>query len=147
MLRAAREDGLSVVYRPWETALLLSGVVPLLFGGIFDVPGGVYPDQTIWRYGDLLPRIGRMAFAGTWPVVLGAVLLHGLTVLVALPSGLQHAADITLLYARAFLLFEVAFVFFPFKGYNGSQIRNWSPGRWGVLLAGTILLWVLQFVG
>lgn len=146
MFRAARGDGLSVVYRPWETGLLLSGTIPLLFGGIFVVPGGVYPDQTIWRYRELLPRIGKMAFAGTWPVVLAALLLHGLTVLTSLPPGLNQLADVFLFYARGFLLFEVVFVFFPFKGYNGSQIRNWSQGKWFFLLAGTFLLWGLSFL-
>ena len=146
MFGTARKEGLSVVYRPWETGLLLSGIIPLLFGGIFVIPGGVYPDRTIWRYGEELPRIGRMAFAGTWPVVLGALLLHGLTALMTLPPGLNQLADIALFYSRAFLLFEVVFVFFPFKGYNGSQIRNWSQGKWMLLLAGTVLLWTLQFI-
>jgi ribosomal protein S18 acetylase RimI-like enzyme len=72
MRLAARLQGLSVRHRAWESAFPLSIAITLALGVFFPVPGSIYPRQRIWRYRDLLPKLGPMAFAGASAVLVFA---------------------------------------------------------------------------
>jgi len=146
MKTAATKGGVPLVYRPWETGLLLSGAIALLPGGIFVVPGNLYPERRIWNYRDALPELGRVAFAGTAVLLVAALALEFLFHSGTLPDAARTAAWVLLTYLKILLLFDVVFVFFPFQGFNGSRVRDWSWKRWLILLTGTIVLWVWQLL-
>ncbi len=59
-------------HRAWESAFPLSIAIALAAGVFFPVPGSIYPRQGAWRYRDLLPRLGPMAFAGASAVLVFA---------------------------------------------------------------------------
>src|SRR4028118_1359288 len=75
---AARWQGLSVRHRVWEAAFPLSAGVALLLGLFFPIPGSVYPRSLAWRYQNLLPRLGPIAFAGASVVLLFTWAIWGL---------------------------------------------------------------------
>ncbi len=64
MLLTARKLSLPVVYRPWETSLLLSAGIVLMFGGAFIPTGSVDPREQTWQYSALLPKLGPIAQSG-----------------------------------------------------------------------------------
>ena len=67
----ARRQALRVRFRAWESGYLPSLAIALIFAGaMYPIPGGMYPVANQWRYRDLLPKLGRIALAGTLPVLL-----------------------------------------------------------------------------
>lgn len=142
MSTAARVVRLPVQYRIWESGLLLTGAVSLLFGGFFFAPGSLYPREQQWRLRDKLPQLGPIAYAGALSMlVLGwglqildnAQLMYPEASLVALALG----------YIRFLLIFEILLPVFPFTGFNGRRVLDWRRSSWGVLALGTILLWII----
>ncbi len=145
MTLAAAWLRLPVVYRPWETGLLLSAIVPLLSGGVFVAPGSLYPSPRDWSYQEWLPKLGPVALAGAGALLLGG---WGLQVIrwVVFPEASGPFLALALFYARAVVLFDVLFVFFPFAGFNGRRILDWRVGIWAVLAVATVALWVFGYV-
>lgn len=132
MLLTASAVKLRLRYRAWETGLLIAAVVPVLFGGLFFAPGGLYPKRVTYRYSELLPKLGPVALAGTaLTLALGWALW-------ATEGSL--AGDLLLNYIRVFLIFDVLLPFFPMASFNGRRVLDWNRYLWALLAAGTAAL-------
>lgn len=144
MRLTARLQGLSVRYRAWESAFMLSFGVALILGVFFPTPGSVYPRDSVWRYRDLVPKLGPIAFAGASAVLVltGAVwaVLHlGVTPPGAVATSLRavHKAGLSL------VLVEVLLPFPPFVSFGGRRVWDWNRPVWSVLaiaVAGLLLV-------
>ena len=123
-------------YRAWETGLLMVAVVSTIFGGIFFAPGGLYPDRSIYRYSDLLSKLGSIALSGAavtlalgwalWVARAGGTVLDGSLV-----------ADLMLNYIKVFMIFEVLIPFFPMASFNGRRVLDWNRLLWALLAIGS----------
>jgi ribosomal protein S18 acetylase RimI-like enzyme len=133
MRLAARMQGLEVHHRAWESAFPLSIMIALALGVFFPVPGSVYPRQGTWRYRDLLPKLGSVAFAGasavvafawaTWALVqFGEPLSEAVVWLrAAHTAGLMLAA------------FDILLPFSLFSSFDGRRVWDWNRAAWGML--------------
>ena len=65
-------------HRVWEEALPLSAAVALVLGLFYPTSGSVYPRSLVWRYQDLLPKLGPIAFVGASAMLLFAWATWGL---------------------------------------------------------------------
>jgi GNAT superfamily N-acetyltransferase len=134
MRLTAHLEGLSVRYRAWESAFVLSLGVALMFGVFFPIPGSVYPRDSGWRYRDLIPKLGPIAFAGAstilvltwaiWEILHLGVILPG-----AITTSLRavHKAGLSL------ALVEVLLPFPPFVSFGGKRVWDWNRPVWSVL--------------
>lgn len=143
MRGAAALKGLRVRYRAWESTFPTTLLLALIVGVFFPAPGGLYPDGDDWRYDDLLPKLGPMGLAGSLTVLL---LTWGAWVLQHL-AGLAPAVDRwlgTLLFVAVPLaLLDTVFAFFPFTGFNGRRLWDWSRPLWLLLsVAAALVLFV-----
>ena len=133
MRLTANRYGLSVRYRAWESGFPLNFANALVFGGWVPVPGSVYPTKNGWRYRDLIPKLGPIAFAGALSVLLftwGAwALLH----FSVLPPETGTWINIAMIIGKSFVIFDIALIFFPFVSFNGRRIWDWNRVVWGVL--------------
>ena len=142
MRLAARLQGLEVRHRAWESAFPLSIAIALALGMFLPVLGSIYPRQRTWRYRDLLPKLGPMAFAGAsamlifawaaWalaqfggPLSEGAVWLRA-----AHTAGLMLAA------------FDVLLPFSMFTSFDGRRVWDWNRPAWGSLAAAVLGLFL-----
>jgi len=135
--------GLSVRYRAWESGFLINFVIALAFGGWYPVSGSVYPTKNEWRYRELIPKLGPIAFAGALSVLLfvwGAwALLH----FSVLPPEIKTWINITMVIGKSFVLFNIAFIFFPFVSFDGRRIWDWNRVVWGVLAAAAVVVFFI----
>ena len=137
MRLAARWQGLSVRHRAWEAALPLSACVALMLGLFFPTPGSVYPRSIAWRYRNLLPKLGPIAFAGASAVLLfawvtcGLLRFGGSSLEIALWLRFGHVAG------QMLALFDVLLPFSIFVSFNGRRVWDWSRPAWAVLAAAT----------
>jgi ribosomal protein S18 acetylase RimI-like enzyme len=133
MRLAARLQGLSVRHRAWESAFPLSIAIALAAGVFFPVPGSIYPRQGNWRYSDLLPKLGPMAFAGASAVLVFAWAAWALVQLSEPLSGaavwLRAAHKSGLMLAA----FDVLLPFSVFSSFDGRRVWDWNRLAWGVL--------------
>jgi GNAT superfamily N-acetyltransferase len=140
MRLTAKGYGLSVRYRAWESGFPLSLVIALVFGGWVPVPGSVYPTKNGWRYRDLIPKLGPIAFAGALSVLLftwGAwALLH----FSVLPPETKTWINIAMIIGKSFVIFDIALIFFPFVSFNGRRIWDWNRVVWGVLAVAAVVV-------
>ncbi len=133
MALAARSQGLSMRHRAWEAAFPLSAGVALILGWFFPTPGSVYPRSGVWRYRDLVPKLGPTAFAGASAVLVFAwaawasLRFGGPPPEIAAWLRAAHTAGLML------ALFEVLLPFFPFASFNGRRVWDWNRPAWGVL--------------
>jgi hypothetical protein len=139
MKLAARAQGLRTRYRAWETGLLVTFVIALVFGGQFPVPGNIYPTSNDWSYRQLLPKLSQMALAGIVAVLL---LLFSINALL-ITGNLSGGAAAWLNYARyvgtPLALFDVVLAaIFPFVSFNGRRIWEWNRPLWFVLSLVTV---------
>ncbi len=143
MLGTGALQGLRLRYRAWESTLPTTLIIGLVFGAFFPAPGGLYPEGDDWRYGDLLPRLGPMGLAGSLAVLLlawGAWVLQRFASL-ALP--VQGWLATLLFVAVPLSLCDTVLAFFPFTGFNGRRLWDWSRPLWLLLsLAAVGLLFV-----
>lgn len=146
MLVTARMVGLPVWYRPWETGIVLSGLVGLVFGGIFPVPGSVYPRALRWRYRDLLPKLGPIAAVGAGELVSLGWVLWALTRVVDPGVGWYAALSTAAALTRVMLVFDVVLPVFPLVCYNGRRVLDWKPVVWALLSAASLALLVVNAV-
>ncbi len=143
MKLAASMKGLAIEYRPWDSGMLLSLVVHVLFGGIMPAPGTLYPKDQVYRYRDEIPRLGVMAFAG-----VAELLGTGWILLLLTRSGVLTFSDalplqVALTYIRVFLIFDVLIPVFPFECFNGKRILDWNRLLWLGCAAATVGLWLV----
>jgi len=133
MRLAARLQGLEVRHRAWESAFPLSIAVALAFGAFLPVLGSIYPRQRTWRYRDLLPKLGPMAFAGASAVLLFAWAAWALAQFGGPSSGaavwLRAAHTAGLMVA----VFDVLLPFSLFSSFDGRRVWDWNRQAWGAL--------------
>jgi ribosomal protein S18 acetylase RimI-like enzyme len=142
MRLAARLQGLEVRHRAWESAFPLSIAIALALGMFLPVLGSIYPRQRTWRYRDLLPKLGPMAFAGASAVLIfawaawvlaqfGGPLSEGAVWLrAAHTAGLMLAA------------FDVLLPFSLFTSFDGRRVWDWNRPAWGALAAAVLGLYL-----
>lgn len=137
----ARQQGLTVRFRAWESGFMISTIISLIFpGAMYPIPGSVYPIKTQWRYRDLLPKLGWMALAGTLPVLF---LLWGAWTISQLGLLSNPWLDILLLVGKPLLLFDIVMSFFPFVSFNGQRLWDWNKGLWAVLAMAAIAIFLI----
>lgn len=127
MLGTARWLGLRAEFRAWEAGGLLSLLVALT-GGLWMLPGSVYPIGDQWRYRDERRRLGIISFVGGLVVLLALWSLIPLTPL---------AADLRAVAVAPYLALAIVDVGLPFlRSYNGSRVWQWNWLAWLPLAAG-----------
>ena len=142
MWLAARLQGLSVRHRAWEAAFPLSIATALALGVFFPVPGSIYPRQGTWRYRDLLPKLGPMAFAGALAVLIfawaaWALAQFGEPLSVAAVWGrAAHTAGLML------AAFDVLLPFSMFSSFDGRRVWDWNRPAWAALTVAVLGLFV-----
>ncbi|GAB6089220.1 GNAT family N-acetyltransferase [Spirochaeta dissipatitropha] len=144
MKAAARGTGIKLHYRVWESGMLLSGLIALVFGGFYTAPGSLYPPERSWSYREQLNKLGPVAFAGALSLLLAGWLFRLIdsSVSIHLSGSILQIADFAYFYIRVMLIFEVLLPFFPFTAFNGRRVLDWRRQSWAVLAMGTVLLWV-----
>ena len=133
MRLAARLQGLEVRHRAWESAFPLSIAIALVFGVFLPVAGSVYPRQGTWRYRDLLPKLGPMAFAGA-----SAVLVFAWAAWVLAQFGepsFEAAVWLRAAHTSGLMLaaFDILLPFSLFSSFDGRRVWDWNRLVWGVL--------------
>jgi hypothetical protein len=140
MRLAARSLGLSVRHRAWEAALPLSAGIALLFGWFFPTPGSVYPQAGTWRYRNLVPKLGPMAFAGASAVLAFAWAAWALVWLSEPPPEIYEWLRATHKAGHMLALFKVLLPFSIFVSFNGRRVWDWSRPAWAALAIVTVAL-------
>jgi ribosomal protein S18 acetylase RimI-like enzyme len=138
MKLAARSQGLSVWHRAWEAAFPLSASVALMLGWFFPTPGSVYPRGGTWRYRDLLPKLGPIAFAGASAVLVFAWVSWGLLRFGGFPPEVASWLHLGHVAGQMLALFEVLLPFSIFVSFNGRRVWDWSRPAWAVLAAAAV---------
>jgi N-acetylglutamate synthase-like GNAT family acetyltransferase len=136
MLGTARLLGLPAEFRAWEAGSLLSLLIASV-GGVWMLPGSVYPQGDQWRYRDEIRRLGIISFAGAMLVVLGLWSLLPL-------SSLDPRFQVALAPFSALAIVDVALPFL--RGYNSARIWQWSRLATLVLLALLLAFFGLRIV-
>jgi len=127
---AAKLCGLSVRYRAWESGFPLSFVLALISGIWYPIPGSVYPTSNQWRYRDLTHKLGPIALAGAFSILL---LTWGLSAFFhSLPSEMAFMSYFIELAGKPLLIFDIMLPFFPFVSYDGRRIWDWNRIIWVV---------------
>jgi GNAT superfamily N-acetyltransferase len=140
MRLTANGYGLSVRYRAWESGFPLSLAIALAFGGWYPVAGSVYPTKNGWRYRDLIPMLGPIAFAGALSVLLFTWGVWALLHFSVLPPEIKTWINITIIIGKLLALFDIALIFFPFVSFNGRRIWDWNRVVWSVLAAAVVVV-------
>ena len=142
MRLAARLQGLEVRHRAWESAFPLSIAIALVFGVFLPVLGSIYPRQRTWRYRDLLPKLGPMAFAGASAVLIFAWAAWALAQFGGPSSGaavwLRAAHSAGLMLAA----FDVLLPFSLFSSFDGRRVWDWNRRAWGALAVAVLGLFL-----
>jgi ribosomal protein S18 acetylase RimI-like enzyme len=133
MRLVASTQGLPVRHRAWESASPLSLGVALALGVFFPVPGSVYPPYSAWRYRDLLPKLGTIAFAGASAVLLFAWAAWALARFGGLSREFTQWFDAARTAGPMLAVFDVLLPFSPFASFNGRRVWDWNRAAWGVL--------------
>jgi len=133
MVGAAALKGVRVRFRAWESTFPTTLIVGLLFGVFFPAPGGLYPEGDDWRYEDLLPKLGPMGLAGSLTVLLLTWAAWTARVVGGLPPAVEGWIDAFLLVAVPLALLDTVLAFFPFTGFNGRRLWDWSRPLWALL--------------
>lgn len=142
-LAVSRILKLPLQYRLWETGLILSAGIALIFRGQFISAGSFYPTRKEWRYKDERPRLGKIALVSNLTTL---VLLYGLLAMryfLPLPRPLSFPIGMTLLAGSVLIVFDMLLPIFPFSPSNAGRIFKWSKPVWvlsALLGAGFILL-------
>lgn len=138
MRLAAHVQGLAVRFRAWESGFPVSALIALAAGVLYPVPGNIYPAADRWRYRDTAPELGRIALAGTLPVLLLVWAIWALLRLEVPPPGLRPWLNTALLVGRSLALFDTVLAFFPFVGFNGRRLWDWNKTIWAMVAAAAV---------
>jgi len=133
MRLVARSQGLVVRHRLWEAAFPLSAGVALMFGLFLPTPGSVYPRGGAWRYQNLLPKLGLIAFAGASAVLLFAWATWGLLRFGGPPPEIASWLRFGHVAGQMLALFDVLLPFSIFISFNGRRVWDWNRPAWVVL--------------
>lgn len=140
----ARAGGVPVRYRMWESAYPLSVVIAAVFGGLFVVPGSVYPADPTARAQSSRRPLGLSAVLSTITMAGAAALLAVPSIVAALPPVFSLATSLTRTALLTLLIFDGVVPIFPFSGFNARRAWDWSPIAWLLGAAATVAAWVLQ---
>lgn len=135
----ARAQGLEVRYRAWESGFPLSFAIALVLGGLYVVPGGLYPPGHNWRYRELVPQLGRMALAGVAVPLALLWLAQGLASIPAVNTVLPLINYVGI----SLMAVDVLVPFFPLACFNGRRLWDWHPIIWAVVAALVVALMVV----
>ena len=138
MKLVAQRQGLAVRFRAWESGFPLSAVIALASGALYPIPGSVYPITHQWRYREWLPKLGRMALAGTLPVVLLVAAASVLLQLSDVPLWLMAGLEVTRWLGKPLIIFDIVLPFFPFSSFNGRLLWDWNKVVWGLMAVAAI---------
>ena len=144
MRLAARSQGLLVRHRVWEAAFPLSAGVALMLGLFFPTPGSVYPRDDTWRYRNLLPKLGPIAFAGALAVLVFAWVIWGLLRFGGFSPEIAFWLRFGHVAGQMLALFEVLLPFSIFVSFNGRRVWDWSRPAWALLAAATLGLFLAR---
>lgn len=142
MKLAARQQGLEVRYRAWESGFPLSIVIAAASGGPYLIPGGLYPTKNDWRYKELFPQLLRMALAGILSVLILIVLISLYAYFVTPELSIWFKAILNV--GVILLFFDTCLPFFPFNCYNGRRVWEWNKPIWLILTIVVISLMYLH---
>jgi hypothetical protein len=120
---------------------VLSITIALALGVFFPVPGSIYP-QGIWRYRDLLPKLGPIAFAGASAVLVFA---WAAWALVQFGEPVSEAAVwLRAAHTAGLMLaaFDVLLPFSVFSSFDGRRVWDWNRLAWGVLAVAVLGLFL-----
>jgi GNAT superfamily N-acetyltransferase len=143
MRLAARSLGLSVRHRAWEAALPLSAGIALMFGWFLPTPGSVYPRAGTWRYRQLVPKLGPIAFAGASAVLAFVWAAWALLRLSEPPPEISELLRATHRAGQMLALFEVLLPFSIFVSFNGRRVWDWNRLAWATLAIVTMALFLV----
>ncbi|HML48535.1 MAG TPA: GNAT family N-acetyltransferase, partial [Clostridia bacterium] len=138
MKGAAAAQGLAVRYRTWESGLLLSFGIALVLGGLFPIPGSIYPTSDSWSYRTLRPKLGKTALAGILPTLLIAASSWALIRFADLPQALLPWIGYAKFISANLAFFDILLPFFPFASFNGRRLWDWNRLLWAVPAALTL---------
>jgi ribosomal protein S18 acetylase RimI-like enzyme len=142
MAAVARREGLDVRYRAWDSAYLLAAGIALFLGGVFPIPGSLYPTRHDWRFREEAPRLGRMATAGGLAVLALGWLLTGVNRLAA-PGAAGDWLGYGEMVAKNLAFFDLVLPFFPFASFNGRLVLSWNRVLWVVMAAAGLALFLI----
>jgi GNAT superfamily N-acetyltransferase len=140
MRRAAAAQGLEVRYRAWETAMLVSLLIGVLFSSVFPAPGSLYPTANRDSYRKLLPKLGPMALAGVLPTLVLLGIAWALDQFAGRAGALGPWVGHALYIGAPMALFDVVTIFFPFASFNGRRIWDWNRPLWVLLAAAALVM-------
>ena len=142
MRLAARLQGLSMRHRAWESAFPLSIAIALAAGVFFPVPGSIYPRQGTWRYRDLLPKLGPIAFAGASAVLIFAWATWALAQF-GEPSS-EAAVWLRAAHTAGLMLaaFDILLPFSLFSSFDGRRVWDWNRPAWCALAVAVLGLFL-----
>ncbi len=143
MTLAAKQQGLDLRFRMWETGFTISLPLALLFGFFFPVPGSLYPKTARWRYREMLPEYGRVGLAGALPVLLIAWAAFTLMMFTTPRAWVESLLSAAFQLGLYFSIFDILLVFFPFVSFNGRRVWDWNKALWGVCAAAVVGLFIL----
>lgn len=143
MLSIAWYQKQQVEFKMWESGLVLSGLIAVLFGGFMAAPGSLYPVEKNWRYKDHIPQLGKMALVSSVCLIsliwcIGLLLNHNFIV-----EHWLHSLETAFLVGTGLLVVDVTLPFFPFSSFNGRRLWDWNKLAWGILTLSIIPLVVL----
>lgn len=135
---AAKLQGLQFRYRAWESGFPLSIAIAATLGGVYLIPGGIYPCSYDWRYKDLLLKFSRIALCGISSILI-------ITTLVGLSLHFELISSELTIFFNLILDVGLALLFvdtcLPFLScYNGSRLWDWNKPVWILLTAVVISL-------
>jgi ribosomal protein S18 acetylase RimI-like enzyme len=133
MRLAAYSQGVSVRHHAWDSAFPLSLVIALALGVFLPTPGSVYPRGSTWRYRDLVPKLGPIAFAGSSGVLTFAWAAWILLAFGGPPPEIAAWLRIAQAASLQLALFEVLLPFSLFASFNGRRVWDWDRTSWAVL--------------
>jgi ribosomal protein S18 acetylase RimI-like enzyme/cation transporter-like permease len=143
MRLAARPMGLRVRHRAWESAFPLGLGVALAFGIFLPAPGSLYPRQGMWRYRNLLSKLGPIAFAGALVVLVFACAAWVLARFGGLSPEVMQWLSIAHRAGLMLAVVDVLLPFFPFASFDGRRIWDWNRAVWGVLAVAVVGLFLM----
>jgi hypothetical protein len=114
----------------------------LAFGVFLPVLGSIYPRQGTWRYRDLLPKLGPIAFAGASAVLIFAWAAWALAQFGGPASG--GAGWLSAAHTAGLMVtaFDVLLPFSLFSSFDGRRVWDWNRAAWGALAVAVLgLFW------
>lgn len=129
---AARAGGQRTVFVPWIGGLPLSVLIAVAAGGFLPAPGSVYPRARSYRYRDALTSLGPASFATGIVEALLLAAVHTAQTVLTVSAGMSLVLDVAAFVLLPIVILDVL-PFFPFWGFAGRQVWNWSRAAWVVL--------------